>query len=238
MGRPAPRRRRSAGWPRARRCRASGCPSAPRRASCRVRRATASAPSDTSPITVMSSSAFSSDRNPARTNAWSSTSTTLITGRHLERQDGLRRVVPPDRRRPDVERAAERVARSRMPRMPLPSRLRRGRPIPRRCRRPATVDRVVTVVDDDRRAVAPQCRTTLVIASWTIRYAASSTAAGSGRTSPVTLVRTSSPAWRAALDQVVEGGQGGAGRAGAASSSSRSTPTSERSSTGLPCWRP
>ncbi len=39
---------------------------------------TASAPSATSPITVMSSSAFSNERNPARTNAWSSASSTRI----------------------------------------------------------------------------------------------------------------------------------------------------------------
>src|SRR6476661_5131676 len=79
-----------------------------------------------------------------------------------------------------------------------------------------------------RRACA--CRTTLVIASWTTRQAASSTAAGNERTCPSTVFVTSRPAWalRSTMSSTVA--SVGAGARGALVRSSRSTSMSDRSS--------
>ena len=76
----------------------------------------------------------------------------------------------------------------------------------------------------------PACRVTLVSASCTIRYAASPTAAGSGRAVPVTSTVTGSPAAEVRSTSASSASSPGAGARGAPSSPCRSSSSTERSS--------
>ena len=125
-----------------------------------------------------------------------------------------RPVAPPDGDAPMVERrrrVRRRARACRGCRCPPPARRSPAPPVP------SSVDLDASARPRRSRAGlsacrAPECRTTLVIASWTIRKAASSTAAGSGRTSPSTVLRTVETGVAAALDEAVERGERGRGR--------------------------
>ena len=98
------------------------------RAAERGRRAasrTAAAPSSASPATVMSGADDSRARNPARTSAWSSASSTLImtsgAARRAPRREWPRTRNPPSGRAPAVSDPPSAAARSRIPGSPLPA---------------------------------------------------------------------------------------------------------------------
>ena len=162
---------------------ASGCPSASRPVGCERASSMASRPFSASPASTRSSSDWISARSPIRTNGWSSTSPTLM-------------VMPSPPSTPGVRPAARPgpAARAAPPRAPRPGRPPRGPArSSRRCRCPAaartgvgpssttSISRASGRRSIRTRAVAsPACRTTLVKASWMIRKAAWSTAAGSG----------------------------------------------------------
>ena len=172
----------------ARRAPACGCPSGPRRAAAGGPAATASAPSAASPTHVQVGLGVDQHRGTRpRTSAWSSATTTPMVMRPARRAPGL-----PDRPRPGRGAAgrpspgirrprtgpASRLppnaaARSCMPTRPCRGAARRGPP-GRRCPRSLS-----TVISTPSRpactrtvARAPgACLTTLVSASWTMRYA-------------------------------------------------------------------
>ena len=155
----------------------------------RAASSTASAPLAASPTTSRSARDSISTTKPARTSAWSSTTSTRIMPRHRRRRpaDTAAGPRPGSRRRAAVRRssvAAEerRPARAcRSGRGPSPVRRSRSARSGRRRRVISTRPRRRRSAIATPAAAGPPCRSTLVSASCTIRYAERSSAGGQRR---------------------------------------------------------
>ena len=186
----------------------------------------ASSPSAASPTTSMSGWAARIVWNPARTTAWSSTTTRRITGALRSgsgRGAGSHRAAR-GRRRP--HRRASRT-RSRMPVKPTPSRSVSPDPV---------------VVDGDHELVAAEVdrdrcmrRRGVPDRHWSALPGSRGSRRdrrlqGAGRRDPDPWNSTASPARRARVDQLAACRDAGTGADGVPSSRSRSTPSNWRSS--------